>query len=82
MDRYDNTTTLAPVFGLCAALLTGAVLTLAVYVPASTGPGTLVAANANRIEVAIEPSRIDVVGVRTARTAANAHVSEAVAPST
>jgi hypothetical protein len=61
--------------GVAAAALSTLVLALAVLVPAKLAHderARIAAASAPHIEVAIVPSRIDVVGVRTQRTAANA----------
>jgi hypothetical protein len=75
-----------PVVGIAAALMSGVVFMLGVYVPAklAPAPGDLqtIAIAAKRTPVAIEPSRIEVVGARVARTAAAAHVSEAAATKT
>ena len=75
MKRYTPTT-YAPAFALGAAALTAGVMTLAVYLPAATAPAAVQAAE--RVEVVIEPARIDVVGVR--RPSTRAHVNEASTP--
>ena len=75
MKRYEPRS-FAPAFALGSALLTAGVLTLAVYLPAQSG--ATVARSAARLEVAIEPARIDVVGVR--RAATRAHVNESITP--
>jgi hypothetical protein len=75
MKRYTPTR-LAPAFALGSAALTAGVMTLAVYLPATSAP--VAAQAAERVEVAIEPARIDVVGVR--RPATRAHVNEASTP--
>jgi hypothetical protein len=73
MHRYEPRFP-APAFGLAAALVSGAVLTLAVLVPVKLADGArerALAAAKPPVEVAIVPSRIDVIGVRTQRTAEN-----------
>jgi len=77
MKRYENKPN-APVFAVAAVLLSASVLTAGVYLPARSASHAFV--DAQRIEMSIEPSRIDVVGVRSARSASSAHVSEARTP--
>lgn len=74
MKRYQSKTP-ATAFGLAAVAMTAAVLGAGVYLPAHSAENAL--ADAGRIEVSIEPATIEVVGIRTARNATNAHVSEA-----
>ena len=65
----------APLVGLAAAAMSALVLALAVVVPAKFAGDEHargIAAARPHIEVAIVPSRIDVVGFRTQRTIANA----------
>jgi hypothetical protein len=77
MKRYDPPK-LRPAFALGAAALTVGAMALAVYLPAKSALSSAGVSGADRVEVAIEPARIDVVGVRRATT--RAHVNEASAP--
>jgi hypothetical protein len=81
MNRYD-TPKPSPAFALGAALATAAVLSIAVYLPASSAPAARapLAVADDGVEVTIAPSRIDVVGLRDAHAAASAHVHEARSP--
>ena len=76
MKRYEFPA-LGPAFALGSALLTAGVMTLAVYLPAQSS-GVPSAAAADRVKLAIERARIEVVGID--RTATRAHVNEASAP--
>lgn len=77
MKRYEKRTH-APAFGLAAVVVSATVLGAGVYLPARSAESAL--ADARRIEVSIEPPTIEVVGIRAARAATNAHVSEARTP--
>ena len=77
MKRYENRTH-APAFGLAAVVVSATVLGAGVYLPVRSTENAL--ADSRRIEVSIEPATIEVVGIRAARAATNAHVSEAHAP--
>jgi hypothetical protein len=77
MQRYQNNTPTAA-SAIAAVLMSSTVLAAGVYLPAKSAERTL--ADAQRIEVSIEPATIHVVGVRTVRTTLDAHVSEARAP--
>jgi hypothetical protein len=72
MKRYDPRINVFP-FGIAAAAISAIVLTLAIYVPARLGPdaSTVIAIDAAKqpTEVAISPSRIEVIGVRNSLTA-------------
>lgn len=76
MTRYD-TNRYAPLFAAGAVLISAAVMAVTVVLPAKSAPAL---ASAPHIEVAFEPARIEVVGVRTARAQTNAHVNEAAMP--
>ncbi|HVE50756.1 MAG TPA: hypothetical protein VNG69_14230 [Casimicrobiaceae bacterium] len=76
MTHYD-TKRYAPLFATGAVLISAAVMAVTVVLPAKTSPAP---ASASHIEVSIEPARIEVVGVRTARAQTNAHVNEAARP--
>ena len=73
MHAY-RTDTIRPTLGaLLAVIATVGTLAVAVLAPMHTMPNTdpdaRLAGRANAIEVVIVPSRIDVVGVRSAKTA-------------
>jgi hypothetical protein len=77
MQRYQNNTPTAA-SAIAAVLMSSTVLAAGVYLPAKSAERTL--ADAQRLEVAIEPATIQVVGVRAVRPTLDAHVSEARAP--
>lgn len=70
MNRYHAPRN-APLFGLAAALASCAAMMLAVYLPSRlpATPDARVLARFAPIEVAIEPSTIEVVGIRSQFTA-------------
>ena len=74
MQRYSPPTPMLA-FDIAAALMTGLVLTLAVYLPTKLSPGpveVLARATARgHIEVDIVPSRIEVIGTRETTTASS-----------
>ena len=74
MNRYEPRRP-APLVGLAAAAMSALVLALAVVVPSKLADDerarAIAAAAVPHTEVAIVPSRIDVVGFRNDRTAAN-----------
>jgi hypothetical protein len=73
MNRYEPSRP-APLVGPAAAAMSALVLALAVGVPAKLSGderARSIAAARPHVEVAIVPSRIDVVGFRNDRTAAN-----------
>ena len=80
MQRYSNPNHVTA-FGIAAALMTGLVLTVAVYLPAKLSPGpaeVLAQATARgHVEVDIIPSRIEVIGTRATTTASNTATSTA-----
>ncbi|HVE50755.1 MAG TPA: hypothetical protein VNG69_14225 [Casimicrobiaceae bacterium] len=68
MNRYHAPRS-APLIGLGAVLASCAVMMLAVYLPSRLPPDARVVARFAPIEVAIEPSTIEVVGIRSQFTA-------------
>jgi hypothetical protein len=74
MNHYDNDNRHRPMIAVAAGLVSAAVLSLAVLAPVYLAPppdARVLARLQAPIEVAITPSRIDVIGIRTERTAQN-----------
>lgn len=77
MTRYQPSRPTAAI-GAAALAMTGLVFSLAVYVPATLAPTTTAVARQPAVEVAIIPSRIEVIGLRSGVTASNTATPSAV----
>lgn len=84
MNRYEHHLP-APIIAVAAVLATVVTMALAVIMPAELAPiggGALAGARpaaAAPVEVAIVPARIDVVGVRNAKSAASEMLDSRIA---